>query len=429
MKKLLLCILLKTFYGMEPDTYINSTRVTEFLEGHITNETKVYFNAEAKKNQTSNRMRITVAHNSKNIFFRCGSNVSTLISRIEESKYDSILKSAREYNKKNNITIETQEAWEQRNKKHKKQLNFIPVENTNEIQNIFHYNVFFNAFNSAICLDNEDISYPPVTCNICIDDDSYEKKYDQLPDNLKKLCYLSKEQLYKLVEFFKKNDNETYAAYQLNLKLTAEEKKKQVITDFVNKKKEEGIEKKKETIIEIINTIINKSCARINQTILFREMELFLENIEQDKQEPNKPEEKNKIIIKCDLALLKSKPIKVGDHTLKFFDTLKEKKDIHILDFLRGLIAQVINDGNTEDISALIQEQAQNKNIYCVIVSESKIKIPSFTLMSVNNKTKKEMDLFKDPSFSTTDSICISQDLMRVPYEELEPYIKTIKSL
>jgi hypothetical protein len=285
MKKLLLLYLIQLAYGMEADEHwISASRITEFLKTNMLKKTTVYFNAEATKTNTKNKLNINILANQPNLFFFYGQKLNVLLTKIEEKKYQSILEEAQRYNKNNKIIIETDEQWNQRNKKNQNKFSFIAIETTEESNNILNYQVFLNALNNAIREDNEDIKMPLFTCEISnnFNNKAYREEYKKIPDNLKKLVKIHIEDLVSFIEIFKKNDNEEYFQHQEKLKREIEEKKKQEIITFVNKKKEEKSCKtnditkeqlrsknyfRSEDIIEIWKTLNEKIQTRINKEI------------------------------------------------------------------------------------------------------------------------------------------------------------------
>ncbi len=92
-----------------------------------------------------------------------------------------------------------------------------------ESNNILNYQIFLNALNNAIRADNKEIKTPLFICEM--NNNANNKKYEDLPDNLKKLLFISTKKLAEFISIFEKNDNEKYFLHQEKLKSQIEGKK------------------------------------------------------------------------------------------------------------------------------------------------------------------------------------------------------------
>ncbi len=411
-----LLILIKSFYAMENDR-ISSQRVANFLQNTMGLKTKVYFNTEAKNTNPNNKLNINISTSQANLFFFYGKKLNLFLKRIEEEKYQNIIEEAKRYNKNNNIVIETPEQWNQRKKKNQNKFSFIPIETTEQSDNIFNYQVFLNALNNAISDDNKDIKEPVFSCKI--NNGAYQEKYEKMPDNLKKLIKIYPEDFVEFIKIFEKNDNDEYEQIQHSIaiqkeseekKIEEQEKKRKEIEEYVHKGKEKYFTEKRKSFTNIIDAIIN----------------IYLDEVNK------KFKNKNKISVEHDLNVFENYNIVIGKTTRNFLSNIEKFEYIDIFKFLESLIPSILKDSNNQDVMRSIESDISKKNLFIpdfIIALPDRLYRWTHSLITENQLTLHKERLGLDRSYTRDELEEIAVNMAIVKTEELKPYIKRIIDL
>lgn len=412
MKKTFIYIIFANLlYGMEPDEHwISTRRIVELLKTNMFQRTTVYFNNEATKTKDPSRLKINISE-PIHLFFKYGNNTKQLLQRIRNEQWAAIFSTQVSQNKKYNIALETAEEWKQRSNKNKRNLHFLPLETKEENKDIFNYQVFFNLLNNAIKEDNDN-SESLLKISVKVNEQPYINAYDTLPDHLKKLVKIYPEDIKLLKNELAKNDNKEYYEIQeqrhLQEKKETEEKKRKEIEAFINKKREALREENSNNTKNLIISVLEKL-------------------IEEEFSHPVREKFKNKknmIITRYNLSFLDNKNIHIGKHTKEYLTGKHNNDYIDIFDFIRSLITAIIDDSQNPDTIRSIKN-TWNAPFTIALLPSREAYMVQFEFFTIDNKTKKEMDLAYDYSYSR-DELEELAKMQKIKHNKLQPYIEEI---